>query len=190
MHRPRPYKTWFNEVYNVTKEVFWIFIHQQNVLAPPERRQSYATNSSTAFFDRHCPVERLPVPSAPYVGGVEFEAANYIATHLDLMNLILACMPDIARRNDLRTEIKASGWEKVMGVALRTCKEKLYGGVHAALKTWVDAAGTDGWDTDFVRMGGPRELPRKKAHQPAPQLELKGFDGAGNKGGDVVPWAF
>lgn len=49
--------------------------------------------------------------------------------------------------------MRSSGWEKVMGGSLRTCKEKFYAGVHDGLRTWVAAAIEDGWDVEFVRTG-------------------------------------
>lgn len=64
-----------------------------------------------------------------------------------------------------------------MGGFLRTCKEKYYGSIHDGLKTWVAAAGADGWEVRDVRMG-PRESPRKspkkspvKKNDVAPKLE-------------------
>ena len=89
------------------------------------------------------------------------------------------------RRNTLRAELNASGFEKVFGTTLRTCKEKFYGGVHDGLRAWVAAAVEDGWETHFVREGptleeqaagySPKKSPKKKA-EPAPQLEAPKLD--------------
>jgi len=54
---------------------------------------------------RHFPQERPPVPAAPYVGGVEWDATNYLSSHLDLLNAILACTPGgRGARNALREQ--------------------------------------------------------------------------------------
>ncbi|RDI79092.1 hypothetical protein Vi05172_g10975 [Venturia inaequalis] len=194
MRRSRPYKLWVNETSNVAKEIFWIFIHHLNVVplpqseipqktdgsvTPPTPKQQPDTRDLTSeeylaeFFPRHRP----PVPAAPYIGGVEWDATNYIASHLDLINALIASTPTREERNALRAELQASGLEKLMGGFLRTCKEKYYGSIHDGLKTWVAAAGADGWEVRDVRMG-PRESPRKspkkspvKKNDVAPKLE-------------------
>lgn len=173
MHIPRPYRLWCREVVNVTKEVFWIFLHHLNVVPVVE------VDESLGFTRAHFPTPRPPHPAAPYVGGVEWEATQYLATHLDLLNGVIACLPTAQQRNRLREEMRSSGFEKVMGVTLRTCKEKFYGGVHEGLKCWVAAAKADRWSVEDVRAGPPREAassPRKspikkKADEP-PKLAL------------------
>jgi hypothetical protein len=190
MRQSRPYKIWGTEIVNVTKEVFWIFLHQLNVVSFPDPPvQEPATKSSTiaspapkttpparsmeaeTYSKEFFPRQRPPVPAAPYVGGVEWDATNYIASHLDLLNGIIASIPTREDRNILRTELRASGFEKTMGAMLRTCKEKFYGSVHDGLRTWVAAACADGWDVRDVRMGpkvedvklSPRKSPTKKS---------------------------
>ncbi|UNI18281.1 hypothetical protein JDV02_004558 [Purpureocillium takamizusanense] len=173
MHRERPYRVWCKEVVSVTKEVFWIFLHNLNVVALASDNNSAEQvqnqnqeQPSYAYMLRHFPPERPPVPAAPYVGGVEWDATNYLASHLDLMNAVLACTPTAARRNALRGELRISGWERCLGGSLRLCKEKFYGSVHTALRTWVAAAAEDGWDVRDVRFGPPPEArasPRKTA---------------------------
>lgn len=174
MHVNRPYRFWGKEVVNVTKEVFWIFLHHLNVIPIINTDQ----NSKT-FTDRHYPPPRPPHPAAPYVGGVEWEATSYLATHLDLLNGLLASIPSQAERNSIREEMRASGFEKVMGGTMRTCKEKFYGGVHEGLKVWVAAAREDGWAGEDVRAGPPREAgssPRKGGSpvkkEEAPRIKL------------------
>lgn len=199
MHKERPYRVWEKEVLNVTKEVFWIFLHNLNVISLPSTRSSTDTTSSVssidtseyAYMNAHFPPELPPVPAAPYVGGVEWDATNYLSSHLDLLNGILACMPLLSERNGLREQLRVSGWERVMGGTLRTCKEKFYGGVHAGLRTWVAAAVVDGWDVRDVRCGpseekvsSPRKSPMKKTED-APRLEMPKLDfGAGVGGGE------
>jgi hypothetical protein len=151
IYQSRPYRIWCKEVSNVTKEVFWIFLHHLNVI--PIRQDEAARGS---YFQRHYPSLRPPVPAAPYVGGVEWDATNYVAAHLDLMNGLIACLPTREERKCLRRELCASGFEKVMGGSLRTCKEKFYAAVHDCLKTWVSAAVEDGWDYLTVREGASR----------------------------------
>ena len=187
MHHPRPYRVWCKEVVNVTKEVFWIFLHHLNIIPyPPEEGSDdpYANYTTT-----HFPRDRPPVPAAPYVGGVEWEATNYLAAHLDLLNGLIASLPSREERNALRQELKDSGFEKCMGGSLRTCKEKFYGSVHAGLTTWVGAAREDGWDVVFVREGPKREevriSPKKGKVEKAPRIEMPKFDLGGGTGRNV-----
>ncbi len=112
-------------------------------------------DDNDAYMRAHFPQERPPVPAAPYVGGVEWDATNYLASHLDLLNAILACTSGRAERNALRESFRVSGWERCMGGSLRLCKEKFYPGVHDALRTWVAAAADDGWAVRDVRYGPP-----------------------------------
>ncbi|KAI7777697.1 hypothetical protein LA080_003118 [Diaporthe eres] len=217
MRRERPYRVWNKEVVNVTKEVFWIFLHQLNVVALPaghkssedirttanqtdaaaptrtERGTSTATDMDPyAYMIHHFPQERPPVPAAPYVGGVEWDATNYLASHLDIINAILACTPTQAQRNALREQFRISGWERCLGGSLRLCKEKFYPAVHDALRNWVAAAADDGWDVRDVRFGPPAESrssspkkpaagapasPKKKLlEEPPPRLEMPKLD--------------
>jgi hypothetical protein len=201
MHRSRPYRVWCKEVVNVTKEVFWIFLHNLNVIALPTRGNDYSSRddasnstitslSSNSNFDasnphhvymvKNFPQELPPVPAAPYVGGVEWDATNYLASHLDIINSILACLPTREERNTLREQLRVSGWEKCMGATLRLCKEKFYGGVHAGLRCWVAAAAEDGWNTRDVRCGPAvenrspvRKSPKKGAVEEAPKIDMK-----------------
>ena len=173
MHTSRPYRTWCKEVTNVTKEVFWIFLHHMNVV-PVTAGDTDADTYAKRFF----PKARAPHPAAPYVGGVEWEATQYLATQLDLLNGLVVSLPTVEERNGLREEFRQSSFEKVMGISLRTCKEKFYAGVHDGLRTWVAAARADGWAVEDVRAGPPREAssprksPAKKKQEEAPKLKL------------------
>ncbi|RBQ72573.1 hypothetical protein VDGD_01552 [Verticillium dahliae] len=179
MRKERPYTVWNKETVSVTKEVFWIFLHNLNVVALPADMSSkggaqldpplsagpgHSDHQPYAYMHKHFPQERPPVPAAPYVGGVEWDATNYLASHLDLVNAILACTPTVAQRNAIRHDMRISGWERCLGGSLRLCKEKFYGCVHEALRTWVAAAAEDGWDVRDVRYGPPPEprSPKKK----------------------------
>nr|OQO17449.1 hypothetical protein B0A51_17302 [Rachicladosporium sp. CCFEE 5018] len=225
MHAARPYKLWCREVTNTTKEVFWIFLHQLNVVRLPSRPGSASSETTSpahtdsvlddertrvleaTYTQRHFPGLRPPVPAAPYIGGVEWDATTYITAHLDLLNGLIASLPSCSDRNSLRAELQASGFEKTLGGTLRTCKEKFYSGVHDGLRAWVAAAVEDGWDTQYVREGptmeeradrarssSPKKSPVKKEaapqlgalpHLEAPKLEL----GAGvSNGNDDDGW--
>jgi hypothetical protein len=195
MQQSRPYKVWHREVSNVTKEVFWIFLHHHNVVplpqsndvssSPPYSKSFAALEvnlTAEEYTSTHFPQPRPPVPAAPYVGGVEWDATNYIASHLDLLNGLMASLPTKEGRNRLRLDMRNSGWEKVMGGTLRTCKEKFYDCVHSGLRTWAAAAAADGWDIKEVRNGpksdatkSPRKSPVKKADKP-PVIEAPKFD--------------
>lgn len=192
MTTSRPYQSWCKEVSGVAKEVFWIFLHHLNVVEPAHIED---VKRQTSYFNRHFPKERPPVPAAPYIGGVEWDATNYLASHLDLMNGIIACLPTRSDRNGLRDELKASGFEKVMGDKLRLCKEKFYGCVHDGLRTWTAAAEEDLWSAVDVRVGPPKpESPKKGGHAspkkeaPPPQIDLPQMDLGVNKAAAEDGW--
>jgi len=206
MRISRPYKLWCREISHITKEVFWIFLHHLNVV--PLSKMTETTPAvdadlsssgniaerspmpETTYTRRHFPGTRAPVPAAPYIGGVEWDATTYITAHLDLLNGLLASFRSASDRNALRTELRASGLEKVLGSTLRTCKEKFYSGVHDGLRVWVAAAVEDQWDATYVREGpsqeeqareySPKKSPVKKKEAPpkiaAPQLESSRLD--------------
>ncbi|KAI9884668.1 MAG: hypothetical protein M1823_003551 [Watsoniomyces obsoletus] len=119
--------------------------------------------------------------------------------------IIFSLLPSLGtteERNELRYELRISGFEKVMGGSLRTCKEKFYGAVHDGLRTWVCAAAEDGWMVDDVRRGpvveksgsGGRSSPAKSAAAggspkkvggEAPKVELPPLLLAGGDGENV-----
>jgi hypothetical protein len=181
MHRPRPYQVWCKEMTNVTKEVFWIFIHHLNVVPiPPEPAKQ---NPPLSYAKKHFPGPRAIVPAAPYVGGVEWDATNYVATHIDLVNGLLASLSTREARNTLRHEFKISGFEKLMG-HIRACNPKYYGAVHDSVKVWIGAALEDDWDVKEVRMGASdgkntvaplKQSPKKKV-EAAPQIQVPKID--------------
>ncbi|KAI0505514.1 armadillo-type protein [Xylaria bambusicola] len=180
MRRERPYRVWCREATSVTKEVFWIFLHHLNVVFLPRDKEGRGPSGmdGMTYMRTHFPQERPPVAAAPYVGGVEWDATNYLASHLDLLNAVLACTPTAEERNSLRGLLRISGWERCMGASLRLCKEKFYPGVHDGLRTWVAAAAEDGWEVRDVRYGPPAEpksptkTKAKKDDQPAPKIEM------------------
>lgn len=196
MHRPRPYRMWAKEMVNVTKEVFWIFIHHSNII--PYTPDCDAAEKS--YITNHFPRDRPPVAAAPHVGGVEWDATNYLASHLDLINGIIASLPSRQERNDLRREFNDCGVEKCFGVSWRTCKEKFYGAIHIGLATWVGAAAEDGWDVRLVKEGPDIEervrlSPRKNkagADDGPPKLDMPNLElggrGDDDAGGDGSGW--
>lgn len=177
IYQPRPYRTWCNELVSITKEVFWIFLHHANVVPYPSDLDGQAS-----YALRHFPGERPPVPAAPYIGGVEWDATNYLAAHMDLLNGLIASFPTVKERNGLRLEFKDSGFEKCMGASFRTCKEKFYGAVHAGLSTWIGAAREDGWEVRYVKEGPRMEdtvrtpSPRKRKQEEPPKLDMPRLD--------------
>ena len=190
IYHSRPYRVWQREINNVTKEVFWIFLHHSNIIPYPK-----ISETSDSYAARHFTREHPPVPAAPYIGGVEWDATNYLTAHVDLLNGIIASLPTREERTQLRQELKDSGFEKVLGVSLRTCKEKFYGCVHEALSTWVGAAMEDGWPYQDVRQGpkqddvrrvSPKKSPTKK--DAAPKLEMPKLDLSGGGDGDGGGW--
>lgn len=182
MRQHRPYLIWCKEVDNVTKEVFWIFLHHMNVV--PTLEQSSNVSSADEYHQKFFPRVRPPVPAAPYVGGVEWDATNYLASHLDLMNGLIASMDTARDRNRVREEMRDSGFEKIMGSYLRTVKEKFYSSIHDGLRTWVAAAYADGWDTLEVSAGPKKSSPSKSPQKSgicgkdaeAPKLQLPTFE--------------
>ncbi|OQD72892.1 hypothetical protein PENDEC_c018G01448 [Penicillium decumbens] len=179
IYQSRPYRVWCKEVSNVTKEVFWIFLHHLNVIPLPktDAKSDDPLVDPRSYYQRHFPLPRPPVPAAPYVGGVEWDATNYLASHLDLLNAVIASLPTVEARNQLRSELRASGFEKVMGGSLRTCKEKFYSAVHDGLRTWVAAAAEDGWAYTSVREGPRAGDPGSPTKSPikAPGSPKKGL---------------
>ena len=192
IYQSRPYRLWCREMSTVSKDVFWIFMHRSNVIP----LVTSANSPDTSFRQRHFPPLRPPVPAAPYVGGVEWDATNYLSSHLDLMNGLIACLPTVDERNQVRSDLRASGFEKVMGGSLRTCKEKFYFSIHDSLRTWISAAAEDGWPYAHVREGPPKtedlsptKSPYKAAagfsprkNEPPPRLELPIMDLKASRG--------
>ncbi|KAI5821442.1 armadillo-type protein [Pyronema omphalodes] len=198
-HVNRPYRRWCKEVVNVTKEVFWIFLHGANIVPLIPR-----ISNSTVYSERNFPQDRPPVPAGATVGGVEWEATSYLAVHLDLLNGCISSLVTRDERNDLRADLKNSGWERTMGGALRLCKESIHTAVHEGLKTWVRAAEEDEWYVGDVRFGPRMEQsrpaspikPRKKKEDPPPKLELGlgldlgGENGSQYKGSGLGGWEY
>jgi len=171
MHQSRPYTHWCREITNVAKEVFWIFMHHSNIITAPS-----IDEDSRPYHRRHFPPPQAPVPAAPHVGGVEYDATRYMAAHLDLMNGLISSLPTRSARNTLRAELEISGFERLMGGKLRLCREKYYAVIHDAIRTWLAAAAEDGWPTADVSRGPPLPVTTPGAAGAAPKLELPKLD--------------
>ncbi|KAH8599725.1 armadillo-type protein [Bisporella sp. PMI_857] len=146
MRQPRPYRVWNKEVVNVTKEVF-LDIPSQSERSLP----SGITTSSGSTICWRCGMgcNKLPCFTSRYYQWYP------------------ACPQHAKTAIPLREQLKVSGWEKCMGITLRTCKGSFYGGVHAGLRCWVAAAADDdGWDTRDVRCA-------KKPVEAAPKIDMK-----------------
>jgi hypothetical protein len=162
-------------------------LHHLNVVPLPKRPgEAGADNTQTAASDydtsaehsqaptatytqRHFPGLRPPVPAAPYIGGVEWDATTYMAAHLDLLNGLIASLPSAAART------------------MRTCKEKFYSGVHDGLRAWVAAAAEDGWETRFVREGPAMEEQAARARSSSPRKKMEAPPQLGDIGVDALP---
>ena len=58
MHTSRPYRVWCKEVVNVTKEVFWIFLHHLNVVPILENSNDELSYAQAHFQHRDHPILR------------------------------------------------------------------------------------------------------------------------------------
>ncbi|KAK9370971.1 armadillo-type protein [Lipomyces kononenkoae] len=148
-HRRRPYRNWCLECSNVVRDVFWLFIDSSSHL-------KVISIDPDEIFVR----ERFGVSQGdcrPYMSGVERDAVEYLAFHIDLVNLILASIPTKGERNCIRQQMKDSGFESLIGKYLRTV-----GGPHSAilrinLETLIALAVIDGWNAEYMRTGKRRD---------------------------------
>jgi len=174
MHQARPYTLWCKEVNNVSKEVFWIFMHHSNVITAADVLEDHRP-----YHKRHFPSAHAPMAAAPHSGSVECDATKYISAHMDLMNALIALLPTREERNTFRNELKVSGFERMMGSRLRLCRDKYYAVVHESIATWIAAAGEDGWPTANVSRGPPQAdngATSTSGGSGAPKLELPKLD--------------
>lgn len=112
-HTSRPYKMWMTELSKPVRDCFWIFLHSDNLINVIEPSACDAM------------VRRQPVVPEGYVGGIEWTAIEYITAHLSLVNSLLESMPN-HDRCELRTNLKASRFEKILGQQLRRASTKFY----------------------------------------------------------------
>lgn len=106
------------------------------------------------------------------------------------MNGLIASLSTAVERNKLRDELRASGFERLMGGRLRLCREKYYGVIHDGIRTWLAAAMEDGWKTADVSYGPvkPESAGVVGTENMAPKLELPKLDlnvNAGNLNGNA-----
>ncbi|EEB08096.2 GTPase binding protein Rid1 [Schizosaccharomyces japonicus yFS275] len=130
----RPYRRWVVELEEVSRDVFWVWNHQENTIDALE------PNSEAA---------EAPIG---FIGGIETEATGYLSSHLRLINSMLAALPD-DERYQKRVDLQMSGLERIMALRWRKCSFKFHTKLHSALREWVRAAEKDNWNTNFVRTG-------------------------------------
>ncbi|KAK9372685.1 armadillo-type protein [Lipomyces chichibuensis] len=148
-HRRRPYKNWCLECGNVVRDVFWVFIHTSYhirlISIQPEEvfvRQGSGVGHSCG---------------GGHMSGVERDAIEYLAFHIDLFNLILASVPTRTERNCIRKQMKDSGFESLIGKYLRATNGIHSKRLHISLETLIALAFTDGWNTEYMRTGVRRD---------------------------------
>lgn len=140
----RPYRRWIQELEKLTKDCFWVFLHNDNVipvLSPHE----------CAAMPRRAPV----VPEG-YVGGVEWVLIEYICTHLSLLNKIIGSLPR-NHRAQFRSDLRNSNFEEICGSKLTRASTKFYIRLHEELKQWVSDANADSWPVASVTLGVSRD---------------------------------
>ncbi|KAK9236330.1 armadillo-type protein [Lipomyces kononenkoae] len=150
-HRRRPYRNWSLECSNVVRDVFWVFIDSSSHL------KLISINPEELFVKERLGAGQGQGDCRPYMSGVERDAIEYLAFHIDLLNIILASVPLQSERNCIRKQMKDSGFESLVGKYLRTV-----GGPHATilrinLETLIALAFTDGWNTEYMRTGTRRD---------------------------------
>ncbi|KAK9473848.1 armadillo-type protein [Dipodascopsis tothii] len=152
-HTPRPYKKWYSEWSHVVRDVFWVFMQNTNRIRVVRQAPDFAFEC-----------EREPVRTGALAGCVELDALEYLATHVDLMNVLLASLPTALQRNDLRQRFKDSGFERLVTRYLRASGTHYTRNLQLALETLVSLGHHDGWDVDNMAHGlrrmdpaGPRK---------------------------------
>ncbi len=167
-YTPRPYKRWVAELERVCRDVFWIFLHSSNMIDVLDSEQLSKMNRGA------------PVVPQGFVGGVEWEATHYMASYIRLINSILASLHESERRL-LRTEMKRSQFETIMGQKLRKASTKFYGHLHEELTIWVSNAAHDRWNVSSIVRASEADIrvkhkasDHKKAH--SAQIPTLKFD--------------
>jgi len=180
---PRPYKRWCVELEHVARDVFWIFLHGKNQIPVMDTRARL--NIPLNIKGQHSAEPMVP---AGFVGGVEWEAMEYAAWNLKLVNELILSFPTAEKRNGLRAEFKASGIEKIMGGKFRKTSTKFYQTLHENLATWVAWAESDGWDSRIVRLGpDAEELRQREMGQTSGRVKQKPFGQQGSRGQPRLP---
>lgn len=139
-YRSRPYKRWMMELSGPCRDCAWMFLH--------------GSNTTEILTEGECDAicRRQPVVPEGYVGGVEWQAVEYICTHLSLINLLLSQLNGPGRQR-LREGLRASHFERICGLQLRKASKVYYGYLHEELTIWASRAAQDNWPTDLVCLG-------------------------------------
>jgi hypothetical protein len=138
----RPYKKWHAELAAITRDTFWIFLHPKNIIP--------VTAPDEAPFP-HTAKVIVAVPSG-FKGGVEWCAAEYLASHIALVNGVLAGLGRETRTR-VRRDLRNCGFEGVMGGKLRKASREYYPGLHGELQRWCWMGYQDGWRVFDVSRG-------------------------------------
>ncbi|KAK9468322.1 armadillo-type protein [Lipomyces arxii] len=165
-HRRRPFKNWCLECGNVVRDAFWLFTHVSYII----KLQDFDIN------DIFKPKDSNPdeVTANRQNGSVEKAAVEYIALHIQLLNLILARTPSVTNRNNIRDKLRDSGFEKLVGNYLRASSGVYTNSLHQNLETLVSFAFKDGWDSEYMRTGLKRHKSNRLpvSDKPLPSLPL------------------
>ena len=150
-HKPRPYRSWIQELEHVCQECFWIFLHDNTIpcLSIQETIEMGL---------------RQPIVPSGYIGGVEWEAVEYLCAHLSLCNLWLRRLPNTERRQ-LRKDLKASHFEHVCGQYLRKASTEYFTYLHEELMIWVAHASADKWSIERVASGSAHNASKRSDHK-------------------------
>ncbi|KAF5337944.1 hypothetical protein D9758_013127 [Tetrapyrgos nigripes] len=150
LHRPRIYKTYLQELSDVCRDYFWVFCHPNN----------------TIWIMAQTDEARVEKPRAPggMTGGVEFEAMNYLTTHLRFINAIAKAAEDLSlpKENDLsayrfHADLFLSGFERLILIS-RKASTTYYPTLHLELARYVVLAGRAGFELPWTLsrlMGSP-----------------------------------
>ncbi|KZP00382.1 hypothetical protein CALVIDRAFT_475841 [Calocera viscosa TUFC12733] len=132
LHTPRIYKAYLAELSDVCRDYFWVFCHPGNAIWQLEE-----VDEST--------VERPRAPGG-MTGGVEFEAMNYLTTHLRFINATAKSAIDqsVPPTSDLSArrfheDLFASGFERILAT-IRKASTTYYPTLHLEISRYMHLA--------------------------------------------------
>ncbi|EGF98197.1 uncharacterized protein MELLADRAFT_118582 [Melampsora larici-populina 98AG31] len=129
-HRNRPYKKLVTELCGVLMDYFWVFCHSENQywdLSELDEEQ----------------IESPKVPSG-MTGGVEYEAMEYSAAVMKLINEFIRTEPDEIGKSKIHKDLFESGFERAL-VTMRKSSMTYYPSIHLELARYlVEALKVDG----------------------------------------------
>ena len=159
----RPYVLWCKEIRAVCDSVFWVFQYNANVIGEENVEQQH--NEPVTMTATARAINQVP---AGFRGGVEWEAMEYVAAHLRLINNLIRAATSTDNRNATRCAFRASGFEDIIRASLRKSNAKYYCGVWEEMERWVREAREDAYDVGTVVRAddhpppAPPSSPRKK----------------------------